>query len=257
MDYVKYIILGVIQGLTEFLPISSSGHIVLGQYLLKFDRQGILLEVILHLGTLLSIIIFYRSEITSLLKGIVKKNNDQIYYMIMILVSTMPAILCGLMYKANIESLFLPKYISYMFLFSGLILLLTKFIYYDTHQKITLKSAIIIGFFQALAMIPGISRSGMTISLALLLGIDRSEAAKFSFFMAIPILLGAGIYEISDITIESFEILPLIIGFVFSFLSGIIVIKFLVKIISDNNFWKFSLYCFWIGLTCIYFGLGS
>ena len=257
MSYIDSIVLGIIQGLTEFLPISSSGHLVLTQYWLDIESDDILLEIVVHLGTLCSILFYYRFEIKSLLNDIRAKRKSGIDYLLMILVSTLPAIFLGFILKSKIELLFNPSYVPYMFLLTGLVLLSTKFLSKTVKKSLSIKSAIIIGFFQAFAMIPGISRSGMTISIALILGINRSEAAKFSFFIAIPILAGAGILELSSISNLEFDFLPLLTSFVLSFVSGYLVISFLIKIISNDSFWKFSIYCIIVGLLFIVFGIDN
>ena len=249
-------LLGIIQGLTEFLPISSSGHLVLGQHFLGVENSGILLEVVLHLGTLLSILWYYHPDISDLLHGISKRNSESLHYMFMVVVATIPAVVVGILFKPQLESLFLPKFVPYMLLITGCILFTTKYAS-ETQHSITLTIAILVGFAQVFAMLPGISRSGMTISLALFLGIQRADAAKFSFFMAIPVLMGAGILQLGDVSEMPLLVWPLFLGFLSAFTSGYIVIKWLINLISNQHFWKFSYYCIFVGLICIFFGVGS
>ena len=256
MDSINSILLGIIQGLTEFLPISSSGHLVLGQHFLGFENSGILLEVVFHLGTLLSILLYYRHDISDLLHGIYKRDSESLHYMFMVAVATIPAVVVGLLFKTQLESLFSPKFVPYMLLITGCVLLTTKYSSEST-KSITLKMAILVGCAQVFAMLPGISRSGMTISLALFLGIHQKGVAKFSFFMAIPVLLGAGILQLKDVSEIPLQVWPLFLGFLSAFISGFIVIKWLVKIISNQHFWKFSIYCIFVGLICIFVGVGS
>ena len=256
MDSINSILLGIIQGLTEFLPISSSGHLVLGQHFLGIENSGILLEVILHLGTLLSILLYYRRDISNLLHGISKRDSESLHYMFMMVVATIPAVVVGLLFKPQLESLFLPKFVPYMLLITGGVLLTTKYAS-EAQQSITLKIAILVGCAQVFAMLPGISRSGMTISLALFLGIHRGEAAKFSFFMAIPVLLGAGILQLGDVGEMPVQVWPLFLGFLSAFISGYLVIKWLINLILNQHFWKFSYYCIFVGLICIFVGVGS
>ena len=256
MDSINSILLGIIQGLTEFLPISSSGHLVLGQHLLGIENSGILLEVVLHLGTLLSILLYYRRDIFQLLQGISQRDTASLHYTFMVGVATIPAVVVGLLFKSQLESLFLPAFVPYMILITGCVLITSKYAT-ESQKSITLKIAIIIGCAQVFAMLPGISRSGMTISLALFLGIHRGDAAKFSFFMAIPVLLGAGILQLSHVGEMPINVWALFLGFLSAFISGYVVINWLIKIISNQHFWKFSYYCIFVGLLCIVFGVGG
>jgi len=256
MDSINSILLGIIQGLTEFLPISSSGHLVLGQHFLGIENSGILLEVVFHLGTLLSILLYYRHDISDLFHGIYKRDSESLHYMFMVAVATIPAMVVGLFFKTQLESLFLAKFVPYMLLITGCVLLMTKYSSEST-KSITLKIAILVGCAQVFAMLPGISRSGMTISLALFLGIHRATAAKFSFFMAIPVLLGAGILQLRDVSEIPLLVCPLFLGFLSAFISGYLVIKWLINLILNQHFWKFSYYCIFAGLICILMGVGS
>jgi undecaprenyl-diphosphatase len=229
---------------------------VLGQHFLGIENSGILLEVVLHLGTLFSILLYYRHDISDLLHGISKRDSESLHYMFMVAVATIPAVVVGLLFKPQLESLFLPKFVPYMLLITGTLLFTTKYAS-EAQQSMTFKIAILVGFGQVFAMLPGISRSGMTISLALLLGIHRGDAAKFSFFMAIPVLLGAGILQLGDLGEMPFLVWPLFLGLLSAFISGYVVIKWLINLISNQLFWKFSYYCIFVGLICIFFGVGS
>ena len=229
---------------------------VLGQYFLGIESSGILLEVVLHLGTLLSILLYYRLDVMDLLQGIFKRDPESLNYTLMVVVATVPAVIVGLLFKVQLETLFLPQFVPYMLLITGGVLISTKYTS-ETHLKMTFQIAILIGFAQVFAMIPGISRSGVTISVAIFLGIHRAGAAKFSFFMAIPVLLGAGILQLRHVGGISIQMLPLFLGFLSAFISGYIVIKWLIKIISNQHFWKFSYYCIFVGLLCIILGVGG
>jgi undecaprenyl-diphosphatase len=256
MDLINSILLGIIQGLTEFFPISSSGHLVLGQYFLGIESHGILLEVVLHFGTLLSILLYYRHDIFMLIQGILQKRSESIDYAFMIITATIPAVVVGLLFKTQLESLFLPKVVPYMLLITGCILYTTKFAT-KSQKNMTMKIAFLMGLAQVLAMLPGISRSGMTISWAIFLGIHRGDAAKFSFIMAIPVLFGAGILQLLEMDESVIHVWPLTIGFLSAFISGYIVIKWIIKIITNQYFWKFSYYCIFVGLICIFVGVGN
>ncbi len=250
MDYFEIIILGILQGLTEFLPISSSGHLVVGQHFLNVTSAGILMEVILHIGTLFSILVYYRKDIAELLNGMIQNTNDAREYMFYIVISTIPAVIVGLFFDHYVESLFNISTVSILFIFTGLVLYSTKRFTLSKGATITVYVALFMGLTQMFAILPGISRSGMTISMALFLGIAHKDAAKFSFFMAIPILVGAGVLQIKDLHVLEIEKLNLLfVGFVSSFLSGLIAIDILIKLLSKNHFWKFSLYCIPLGLS--------
>ena len=250
MEFVEIIILGILQGLTEFLPISSSGHLVLGQYLLKINSAGILMEVILHIGTLFSILVYYRKDMVELLNGMIKNTNDAREYIFYIVISTIPAVIVGLLFDHYVESLFTISTVSILFIFTGLVLYSTKRFTLSKGATITVYVALFMGLAQMFAIMPGISRSGMTISMALFLGIAHKDAAKFSFFMAIPILIGAGVLQIKDLHVLEIEKLNLLfVGFVSSFISGLIAIDILIKLLSKNHFWKFSIYCIPLGLS--------
>jgi undecaprenyl-diphosphatase len=250
MEFIEIIILGILQGLTEFLPISSSGHLVLGQHLLKVASAGILMEVILHIGTLFSILVYYRKDINELLNGMIKNTHNAREYIYYLVISTIPAVIVGLFFDDLVESMFTISTVSILFIITGLVLYSTKSFKMKTGVTITLYVALLMGIAQMFAIMPGISRSGMTISMALFLGITHKDAAKFSFFMAIPILIGAGILQIKDLQILEIEKLNLLfVGFVSSFISGLIAIDILIKLLSKNHFWKFSLYCIPLGLS--------
>ena len=229
---------------------------MLGQHFLGIENSGILLEVVLHLGTLLSILLYYRRDISDLVQGIYKRDSESLHYMFMVALATIPAVVVGLLFETQLESLFLPIFVPYMLLITGCVLLTTKYSSEST-KSITSKIAILIGCAQVFAMLPGISRSGMTISLALFLGIHRGAVAKFSFFMAIPVLLGAGILQLRDVSEMPLLVWPLFLGFLSAFISGYVVIHWLINLISNQYFWKFSYYCIFAGLICILMGVGS
>ena len=236
--------LGIIQGLTEFLPISSSGHLVIFQGLLGIRSSGVLLEVVLHFGTLLAILFYYYRNIVSFTQGVVLRNSKDMKYFSYLLVGILPAVIVGYMLKDKIDVLFKIELVSITLFATGWFLFITR--YYNSNKHINLRTALIIGLLQILALLPGISRSGITISTAMILGVDSKLATKFSFFMAIPMLIGALILQIPELTkLDTQTYIQLILGFFASFISGYFVIKWLIKLISENHFWKFSIYC-WV-----------
>jgi len=252
MEEIKIIILGIIQGVTEFLPISSSGHIVLFEHFLDITRDDIVIEVILHFGTLLSILIFFRKDIYNLLIGIINRDNDSLLYGYSIIAATMPIVLFSLLAKDYISSIFSINILIYTYVINSIILFMTKGKRGEKSQ-VTIKLAIVMGIAQLFALFPGISRAGITICTGLVLGYQQREVAKFSFFMAIPALVGAMIFELDNIIYQiNGEIGILLIGFLASMLTGLLVLRLLFKILQTNRLWMFSYYCILIWLMILF-----
>ena len=249
MNWFEAVILGIIQGITEFLPISSSGHLVLAQHFMDIHETGIFLEVILHMGTLAAILIYFRYDLSSLIMHAVNGMQASRTYLIYLGVSTAPIACAGLYLDGFIESFFIPSVTICMLMITGFILASTYFVQNRPIKKITLFMALFIGIVQTFALIPGISRSGITISVALLIGMHHREAAKFSFFMAIPTLLGVGFIQIMKIdNWQQITAFPLIMGFLSATISGYLVIDWFLAVISRGKFHLFSLYCFTISI---------
>ena len=260
MSLFDNVILGFLQGLTEFLPISSSGHLVIGKSLLDISTPGAVLEIILHFGTLLAILIYYFKDLMILVKGVFTKDRRKhsIDYILAVVVSTLPAVIIGLSFKDYIESSFSNvTFVGTNLIFTGFILYFTRNKQNGKIKNIPLKVALVIGIAQALAILPGVSRSGMTISAALFLGIKSVEAAKFSFIMAIPVLFGAGLLHFNDaISLNgSQDHLNFIIGFLVSAVTGLVCILTLVKMLSKQKLWIFSIYCWTIGTLSLLINL--
>tara|TARA_Y100001970_G_C14179087_1_gene828763 strand:+ start:518 stop:1297 length:780 start_codon:yes stop_codon:yes gene_type:complete len=251
MDIFNSILLGVIQGLTEFLPISSSGHLVIGNYLLDIQNNDILFEVTVHLGTLFAIIYYYRLELVKILKECLTGDRQAINYIVLILIATLPAVLVGLLFNSEVKSFYNINSVSYCLLITGVIIFSSKF---SNQKSINLNymNAIIIGVGQAFAILPGISRSGITITIALLLGLNRSEASKFSFFMAIPIIVGAVMLEIINVEkVNQIHFTNLILGALSATIIGYFSISWLIKLINKLHFWKFSFYTWSLGCVML------
>ncbi len=252
MSVFDTIVLGIVQGLTEFLPISSSGHLVIGQALLGFNKPGLVLEVVLHLGTLVAILMYFRDKIKQNIVDIFQKDMESIQLLIHIIIATIPAGVIGILFKDKFDSLFTVQTVGFTLLTTGLVLLFTKNIGQKS-KAITWRIALLVGIAQACAILPGISRSGITIATALFLGVTREESAEFSFLLAIPALLGAGILSIGDIVgMTNQNTMALFFGFIASVVSGYMVIGWLMSLISQRRFWIFSLYCIPLGLTIIW-----
>ena len=249
MHWLQAFILGIIQGLTEFLPISSSGHLVLAQHLLGMRTPGLLLEVVLHMGTLVAILIYFYNDIKQLLQSVIKNSENARTYIIYLIIATIPVICAGLLFKDIIETTFTISIVKWMLMITGLVVGSTYFFQNRPKKELVLMTALCIGFAQVFALLPGISRSGFTISVALIMGIQHEKAAKFAFFMAIPVLLGAGLLQLFTIDSQTNVFLfPLIIGFISSVVTGYLVINWLLAVISRGIFYLFSLYCFVVSL---------
>ena len=245
MKLFESFILGVIQGIAEFLPISSSGHLLIAQEIMNVNYQGNVLEIATHLGTLLSIIAVFRNEIFSLVAGIKNKKNQ--IYVIYMIVGTIPAVAFGLFVKIFmldlIENIF---FVSISLSITGLLLLETKKIKIRS-LPLSFKIAILVGLSQAIAVFPGISRSGITIATALYLGLCKEEATKFSFFLAIPVIFGAGILTLFDkksLILLSSQQSFFALALISSFVTGLIFLSFLLNVIRKDSFYLFSYYCF-------------
>lgn len=249
MTIFEAALLGIIQGLTEFLPISSSGHLVIGQKVLGISVAGIVFEVVVHLGTLGSVLIVFWPDILQLIKSL--KSTTTQKYILALAIGTLPALIIGLLFKDIISEAFDNiRFVAITLMITGLILLTTKFI--NTKLKdISVGRGLLIGIAQGMAIIPGISRSGMTISLGMYLGIAPEKAAKFSFLLGIPAIFGAGLLTGWDLTGSSEPTLALsvlIVGFVSSLLVGWISLKWLLGLIKLGKFHWFGIYCILIGL---------
>ena len=267
MEIIDSFLLGLIQGLTEFLPISSSGHLVLGKEMLGGDfEQNITFEVVVHFGTLCSIFLYYKKEIGAILSSLwaLARNPSQIQQRYktdnniklswFILISMIPAAIVGMTMEEMIENIFLnPFPVSVMLLVTGVILYSTRF-RREHPNHLTAGSAFGIGLAQAFAILPGISRSGSTISLGLYLGIDREEVANFSFLMVAPVIGGAMLLktvEMSQAGVPFDTLFGLIIGFVTSFVSGYFALKYLIILLRNKGIHPFAWYCWIIGIIGI------
>ena len=253
MTLLEAIILGIIQGLTEFLPISSSGHLVLGQYVLDIKLEGNGFEIVTHLGTLVSVLCIFWKEILSLILDITDKNNRK--YIFYLILGTIPAVVIGFGAKSYISELFESvQLVSIALMVTGLILFFSKKVKNNSLQ-IDAKKAFLIGITQAVAIFPGISRSGITICTALALGMSGKNAAKFSFLLAIPAISGAGLLLVLDpqSNITFIPLTSLIMAFMSSFIVGYICLKWLLNLLESGKFYFFGYYCFMIGLIVLVF----
>ncbi len=249
MTIFEAAILGIIQGLTEFLPISSSGHLVIGQKVLGISVAGNVFEIVVHLGTLVSVLIVFWADIWQLITSL--KSAPTQKYILTIVIGTIPAVVIGFLFRDVLSDAFENiKVVAVALMITGFILSITKFI--KTKLKdISIGRGLLIGVAQGMAIIPGISRSGMTISLGIYLGIAPDKAAKFSFLLGIPAIVGAGLLTGLDLTESSETRLAwsvLIVGFLSSLSVGWISLKWLLGLIKSGKFHWFGAYCIAIGL---------
>ena len=246
MEIFEIIVLGVVQGVTEFLPISSSGHLVIAQNLLGIKSPGNTLEVLFHFGTLLSVVFVFFADIKNILFSVNKKNTQSfIFYLV---IATLPAVFAGIFLKNYFLQIFNNVNFVGIALFINGFMLLSPRNFKNRQKGFSLSSSILVGIAQAIAIIPGISRSGSTISMGMFLGIPPSQAAKFSFLLSIPIIIGASI--IGFLEIESskiFSISTIVIAIITSSITGIIALKILLKILEAGKFHIFGIYCISIG----------
>lgn len=263
-EIIKAIILGLIQGLTEFLPVSSSGHIELGQALLNFDlgEEDLLFSLIVHLATVLSTIIIFRKDILEIIQGLLKfKWNEETEYAVKILMSMVPVGLVGVFFKDQIEALFDGRifFVGCMLILTGLLLFLTKYASSIAKEgrAVNYKDAIIIGLAQAVAVLPGISRSGSTIATGLLLGVDKAKIAKFSFLMVLAPIIGVSLLDLKDLIespVSTVNWSPLIAGFIAAFLAGLVACTWMINIVKKGKLMYFAIYCFVVGAIAMIFG---
>lgn len=258
MDVLNAIILGIIQGLTEFLPVSSSGHLEIFKVILgdnKLPNESLLMTVILHFATACSTIVVFKDDIKDLLLGLFSfEKNDSFWFSVKIILSMVPAVFVGFFFESEVESLFNGNLIivgSMLILTGALLFLADKA--KPSEKKISFSSSFLVGIAQAIAIVPGISRSGATISTAVILGIDKENAAKFSFLMVVPLIIGKVIKDITsaETIVNNESVFPLIIGFVFAFITGMIACKWMIKLVKNSKLKYFSIYCFLVGIFSI------
>ncbi|MCI6503024.1 MAG: undecaprenyl-diphosphate phosphatase [Prevotella sp.] len=260
MNSVEALVLGLVQGLTEYLPVSSSGHLAIGSYLFNVNgEENLAFTVAVHVATVLSTFVILWSEIAWILKGLFKfELNDETRYTLNIIVSMIPVGIVGVFFKETVENIF-----GSGLLIVGIMLLVTAalltFSYYAKprpKEKISIMDAFIIGVAQALAVLPGLSRSGSTIATGLLLGNKKERLAQFSFLMVIPPILGEALLDVIKVAKgeEAFggiDTLPLTVGFIAAFVSGCLACKWMINIVKKGKLIYFGIYCAVVGIITI------
>lgn len=247
---IKSIILGIVQGLTEFLPVSSSGHLaILENYFGIADPVA--LAIFLHFGTFLATLVFFAKPIAELLKGAFKREQQSINYILNIIIGSVPIVIFALLLRTQIEETFKNMTVVSIFLgITGLVLIMTM-IFKKSNKRINVFSALIIGLAQMFALFPGISRSGMTISAGLFSKTSPEESFKFSFLLSLPAILGANILELKTISVIDNPI-SILIGMFFSFIFGLIALSILRRLVH-KYFHLFGIYCLVVSILILFF----
>jgi undecaprenyl-diphosphatase len=259
MNIIQVLLLGVIQGVAEFLPISSSGHLVLGRYFLGVDLaadSALVLDILLHAGSLLAIVAVYRKQWLAMLQGCLQGSKQSWQQVLLLGVATVPAVIIGLLFKDQFEAMFTSvAAVAAALIVTGSILLLSEKITFKKYEHNTAIKAVLIGLAQAAAIIPGISRSGSTIATGRLLKMEKNAAVDFSFMMAVPVIAGAAILTLKDvISAPSSTLLPysfLLVGFISSLIASLWAIQFLRKWVQKRGLHVFAYYVIALGLLTL------
>lgn len=260
-DILRSLILGIVQGLTEFLPISSSGHLELINYWMGSTESldsDLLMIILVHFGTACSILYVFRKDILSIILNLLRPHTESGRLGWMIALSMVPAAIIGIFFESFLESIF-----SGTIIYVGVFLVVTGFVLFFTPKiqrkegQLNYKNALIIGIAQAIAVLPGISRSGMTIAAGLHLDIDKEKAARFSFLMVLPLIFGKVILDMisGDMVISQTNYIPILTAFVSSFIVGIAACKWMIDIVKRSKIHYFAFYCIAIGLFTIVIAL--
>jgi len=260
VNWFQILFLSAVQGLTEFLPISSSGHLVLFQQLFGLSQPMIFFDVLLHIGTLFAIFFYFRQDLLKLLNGILKKEKSSLKILWLLILGSLPAAAFGFLFEKQINDVFNSLILlGISFLLTGLLLFSTIFIKDSKNIDIAKGKwfdAILIGFFQAIAILPAISRSGSTIVSGLWRGFSKEEAFRFSFFLAIPAILGALLLETKSATqFSSLQLFQGLIGMVVAGVVGYLSLALLQRVLKSKKIWIFGIYCSILGLIILLFNL--
>ncbi len=264
MDWLQALLLGLVQGLTEFLPVSSSGHLAIGKALLGVESGGdLVFEVTVHAATVLATIVVFRKQIWKLLCGLFKfKYNDETDYIAKICLSMVPVLIVGLFFKDQVEAAFNSMLVvGIALIVTALLLAFSDWMsgrrkeVTEYRNGISFWQALVVGAGQAFAVIPGLSRSGTTISTGLLCGVKRQNMAQFSFLMVLVPILGEAFLDVvgGDFTASSTGVLPLLVGFAAAFVSGLFACKVMIALVRKAQLKWFGLYCLLVGLAVLIF----
>lgn len=263
MDWLQALVLGLLQGLTEYLPVSSSGHLTIGSYLFGLNGEdNLAFTVVVHVATVLSTLVVLWKEIDWILKGLFKfKMNDETKYFINILISMIPVGIVGVFFKEQVEEVFGSGLliVGCMLLVTAALLVFSYYARPRQRENISPLHAFIIGLAQAVAVLPGLSRSGSTIATGLLLGNKKEKLAQFSFLMVIPPILGEALLDVlkaakGEEAFGDISVLPLVVGFVAAFVSGCLACKWMINIVKKGKLVYFGIYCALAGLLVLILG---
>lgn len=260
MDWLQALILGIIQGLTEYLPVSSSGHLAIGSYLFGINGEdNLAFTIVVHVATVLSTFVILWSEIDWIFRGLFKfKMNDETKYFLNIVVSMIPIGIVGVFFKDTVEEIFGSGLliVGCMLLLTALLLTFSYFAKPRVKENISWKDALIIGLAQACAVMPGLSRSGSTIATGLMLGNKKEKMAQFSFLMVIPPILGEALLDVIKMAkghnpFGDVSTIALVVGFVAAFVSGCMACKWMINIVKKGKLIYFGIYCAIAGAVTI------
>jgi undecaprenyl-diphosphatase len=258
LNTLETFLLGAVQGLTEFLPVSSSGHLVIFQHILGFQQPELLLDTVLHLGTLLAVALYFRKDLRQVAKELWPPRREKLYHSMAgwILIGSLPTALIGFFFRTPLEAFFgSVSTVGFMLLTTGLFLTVTRFLPkgYCRRRQLGVLTALAIGTAQGLAIIPGISRSGATIVCGLLLGLERELAGKFAFLLAIPAILGALALQSNTAAPAGIGLSSLLVGFTVSAAVGLAALGILMRMVCKGELAYFAPYCWALGLFSIFF----
>ncbi|MCK5282481.1 MAG: undecaprenyl-diphosphate phosphatase [Nanoarchaeota archaeon] len=249
MEIIEAIILGIVQGITEWLPISSSGHLVLFQHFFEIS-DSLLFDLVVHLGSLIVVLIVFWKDIRKLVLGVVKMEKEHLRFFSQLVLASIPIGLIGYFFYDFLKSIFQNvKTVGFSLIFTAVVLFISKYPL-KKDKKLGFLSTFIMGLFQAIAILPGVSRSGMTISAGLFQGVKKEESVRFSFLLFIPAIIGASIFEIGKV--DSFgNISVLIIGFLTTVIVGVISLRLLLGLIKKGKWSVFGWYCLGLGIAAL------
>lgn len=272
MSALEAIFLGIVQGLTEFLPVSSSGHLVLFSQLMEIKETSLVFEIVVHVGTLLAVLVVFRKDVFLLIRSFLKmlkqpnrlgkliKTDPGCHLLFNLVLATLPVVLLALLFKKQIENLFSSStFVGVMLVVTGTILFISERLQVPlkSSEKLTTADVLVIGFAQAFAVLPGISRSGATIGVGRTRGLSREGAARFSFLLSIPAILGALVFSLKDVVkgTSSIPLGPLLLGFIVSALTGYAAIGLLLNVIKRRKLIWFAYYTWAVGAMVVLLSL--
>lgn len=250
MSILAVVLLAFVQGITEFLPVSSSGHLALGGLLLRIPQEDIIFEVVVHTGTLMAVLAVYWKDLAALVRGVFSGDRGSLGLAGLLALASIPAAMAGYFLEDGITAFFRsPVAVSCFLILTGTVLFTTRFMKAGDRNIPTPRGSLLVGFAQAMALLPGISRSGFTISAGLFSGIRRQEAARFSFLLSIPAISGAAFLKLGEAGSGDTAPLLLIVGFAVSAVTGYISLRLLLKFLRAGRFSSFAWYCWFLGLA--------